>query len=198
MNPKLLDVELRPGLILNMCQRTLFGWLVRLALGRAYGRLTGDPYPFRNCPSHSAMIVEYQGRLFVAEARFPFARLTPLSVYENNLTTGKTYNLKIFEVVGATPDDERAACQYWFKDAFGTPYDQIAMFRLALKALFGDWMPAAAGWTWAHWCTEANMEAWRDGAMRDPYRNNNPTPLTEYKRWREGYLECLNTVSGKP
>jgi hypothetical protein len=186
------NVPLRPGLILNMSSRTLFGRLTRMALAPGYARLTGDPHPIRNCPSHSAMVVYYLGLLWIGEAKKPEACLTRIDRFAEELNQGIYYNLRIMEVIGATPAQELAASNYFISDILGTPYDGIAIPRLFAKAVFGDRINTAAGVPWAHWCTEANMESWRDGARRDPYHNYNPTPLTEVKRLQEGMFRQLN------
>ena len=185
-------IPLRPGLILNMSSRSTFGLLTRMALAPAYKRLTNDPHPIRNCPSHSAMTVLHDGRIWIGEAHSPRAGLTAVDKFQWYLDQGIYYNLHIMEVVGATMAEELAASDFWMEHVFETPYDGIAMPRLLLKAIFGDLINTAAGVPWAHWCTEANMESWRDGAHRDPYGNKNPTPLTELKRLLEGKFRQLN------
>ena len=181
-------VELRPGMILNMSSSTRFGRMVRWALARGYRKLTGDKHARRNCPSHSAMVVEDAGALWIGEAQAPRAGLTSLTAFQDALDRGVYYNFRIFEPIGATTQEARAASAAWMRYVCGRPYDAIAMLRLLLKAAFGDIINSAAGVPWAFYCTEANMTAWRKGAGRDFYHNKSPTPLTEFKRFLEGYL----------
>lgn len=187
----LAGVPLRPGLILNMSCRSPYGPWIRMSLAPAYERLTHDPHPIVNCPSHSAMIVENDGQLWVGEAERPVAVLTSIAQYAEYLRTGHVYNLCIMEVVGATPEQECAASRYWIAHVLGTKYNRIAMPRLLLKAIFGDLINTPCGVPWEHWCTQSNMEAWRDGAHLDPFQNLNPTPLTELKRLLEGKFRQL-------
>lgn len=189
----LSGVQLRPGLLLNMSAATPFGLAIRMALARAYRRLTGDPHPIRNCPSHSAMIVWHSERPWIAHAMPPRCGLQSTSAFQALLDRGHYYNLRILEVVGATPAQEAAASSYWLDNIRGSPYDAIAMPRLLAKAIFGDLINTPAGVPWANWCTEANMLAWRKGAGLDPYANKNPTPLTELKRALEGLFRQLDT-----
>ena len=89
----LAGVPLRPGLILNMSCNSPYGPFIRLSLAPAYERLTHDPHPIRNCPSHSAMIVKNDGKLWIGEAKRPIAVLTSVEQYQEDLRTGHVYGL---------------------------------------------------------------------------------------------------------
>ena len=80
---------------------------------------------------------------------------------------------------------------WWVNNVLGMPYDSEAFFRLTLKVIFGDWFPQAAGDPWKWWCTEGWKDAYKFGACWDFFNNENPTPFTFMKRWKEGKLKLL-------
>ena len=193
---KLID-HLFPGAILSMSTRTAFGWLIRASLGKAYRRLTGAKTN-RFCPNHDALVVECGGTLYIGDCVPPHCRLTPVEDYERWIAEGEIFNLSVLNVSLSTITQGYAASEWWLRNVNNTPYDLVAFPRLFLKAVFGDWIPAAAGMEFAHWCTESVMQAWRDGAQLDPYQNNNPTPFTTLKRRYERKLGCVARVKGNP
>lgn len=185
-----------PGAILSMSTRTVFGWLIRASLGKSYRALTGAK-DNRNCPNHDALVVDVCGELMIGDCVPPRCGLVPISDYERALSNGDIYNLSILTVCGATIPQNLAASKWWLLNVNNRPYDMVAFPRLALKAVFGDWFPNAAGLRWANWCSEGVMQAWRDGANIDPYENNNPTPLTTLKRRYEQKLAAVAHVGGR-
>ena len=177
-NPEILS-NLRPGLILNMSTNSFFGRIIRFVLARRWPNR-------RECPNHDAIAVEYDGKLWVGESCPPVARLTSIEQYEKEIKSGFIYRLRVLEVIGATQRQERAAAQWWLDNVRNSPYDYRGIFRLLIKAIFGNWIKAAAGWEWARWCTEGVADAWKNGAKLDLWGKNNPTPLTTLNRFEEG------------
>lgn len=160
--------------------------MIRMALGGDYTRLTGKP--LADCPTHTAMIVEHAGELWIADVVSPKSKLTPLAEYEDDIAAGRRWNLQLFRPVKCDSYCQQRAAAWWVANRLGLPYDWPAFGRLALKAAFGDIFPCAAGLEWADWCTESVMLAYRDGAKCDIFNNNNPTPLTVIKRYADGTL----------
>jgi hypothetical protein len=186
----LAGVPLRPGLILSMCTNTFFGRLIRMALGKSYKALTGDTAA--NCPSHDAIVIKHDNKLFIGDAVYPQCRRTTIWQYQVWLLDKKIYNLRVFEVHEISRMRQAMAAKWWDDTVANSPYDWPAYFRLTLKAIVGDWFPRAAGLRWARWCTESIKDAYAMGGCYDFYENANPTPLTTIKRWKEGRLKLMN------
>jgi len=180
-----------PGDIGNMHMNSVLGWLMgHSPLGRAYHYLTGDDAI--NCPSHSVLFVTGKdGELCVGNVKNPIAVWQSLEDFIKQIQSGHITKLRIFRVEGSTLRQRAEAAKWWNDNVHNTPYDRIAYFRLSLKTIFGDWFPQAAGMTWAYWCTEGNKDSWKNGGKIDAYNNENPTPVTEIKRWIEGRLRLL-------
>jgi hypothetical protein len=182
-------VTVWPGVIGSSRSATWAGWLIGLALGRAFTKETGLPAAM--CPSHNWMIVERYGQLWVGESVSPQSKLTPLAEYERRIKTGEIRNVQLFEVRGVSRLRQAMAAEWWTDHILNGPYDWPAFVRLMFKAFFGDVCSAAAGLTWAHWCTEGVKDAYVY-AGHDLYEGNqNPTPLTTIKRWIEGELSLV-------
>jgi hypothetical protein len=170
-----------------------YGALIRLVLARNWDAR-------RECPNHDAIVVERDGKLWIGESCPPVARLTSIEDYEKDIKRGYIYRIRVLEVVGATTEQEEAAADWWLDHVNNSPYDYMAFPRLLFKALFGNWINSAAGWTWARWCTEGIAEsykfgtdtqgvrdAWKEGKLY-PWKKLNPTPLTTWMRWHQGKL----------
>lgn len=192
MTQTLAGIDLWPGLIVSISKGTPFGFMIRRALGRSYSRITGDPS--RNCPTHTAMVVEYNGRLWIGDTISPRSVLTPISEYERLLAKRTIWNLQLFEVCALGREQQSLAAAWWNDNVLGHLYDWPAFGRLALKAAFGDIFKSAAGLEWAHWCTEGVMLAYKHGAGYDIFQNANPTPVTVIKRWAQGQLRLIQTI----
>lgn len=187
---ELNGITVWPGAITSSSSTGFLGWLIQLALGRAYTALTGEPRV--NCPTHNGIIVEYDGQLWVGESVAPKSKRTPLAEYERQLSAGEIRNLQLFEVCEISRIRQGMAAKWWTNNVLNEAYDWPAFFRLSLKAIFGDWFSHAAGLQWAHWCTEGVKDAYAIGAAYNFYENENPTPYTTIKRWKEGRLKLLN------
>jgi hypothetical protein len=112
------------------------------------------------------------------------AQFTPLKHYEDMLNAG-TVELRVLVPTASTILDQNYAAAWWTEHVLNTPYDLLAIPRLLFKAWFRDWSHAAAGLTWANWCTEGWANAYK-AAHCDVWHNKNPTPYTTEKREREG------------
>ena len=189
MEAKLNGITVWPGVIGSDRSAELFGWQIGLALGRAYVALTGNSRAI--CPSHDWIIVEHDEQLWIGESVSPKSKRTPLVEYEKMLADGEIRNLQLFEVRGISRTRQEMAARWWTDNVLNEAYDWPAFFRLALKAVFGDILPWAAGCKWKHWCTEGIKDAYAIGAEYDFYKNENPTPLTTIKRFCEGRLRLL-------
>jgi len=192
MEAKFNGIAVWPGVIVSVSTSTIFGKLIRAALGRSYHELTGDSR--ENCPTHNGIIVEHDGQLFVGDSVSPKSKRTPLYEYEKELADGKIHNLQLFEVLNISRMRQGMAADWWTDNVLNEAYDWPAFIRLTLKAIFGDWFKWAAGLTWAHWCTEGIKDAFAKGACYDVIENENPTPFTPIKRWKEGRLKLLGAV----
>ena len=188
----LAGISVWPGVIGSDRSAGLFGWLIGLALGRAYTALTGDTR--NNCPSHNWIVVEHDGQLWIGESVSPKSKRTPLAEYERKLDAGKIRNLQLFEVCNLSRTRQEMAADWWTDNILNEAYDWPAYFRLLLKVIFGDWFPWAAGLTWASWCTEGVKDAYAKGAAYNFYENENPTPVTTIKRWKAGRLKLLGKI----
>ena len=175
---------LRPGLVLNMSTNSWMGKLIQMVLARNWDNR-------RECPTHDAIVVEYDGKLWIGESVSPVAKLTPIAKYERQVRSGFIYRIRVLEVVGATTKQEREAARWWLDNVKNSPYDWIAFPRLLWKAVIGDWIKSAAGWEFARWCTEGVAEAWKIGGGLDPWQKLNPTPLTTWTRWQQGKLRQI-------
>jgi hypothetical protein len=155
-------------MILHVRSSTRFGKMIRYVLG-SWG-------------NHDGLLwQDSDGAWYVLESVSPWATKTPLRAYEDAMDDGWTF-CRVYWPIGAMEDQGAAACDWWLRYVDGTFYDWAGIARLAIKAAFGDWIRRAAGWEWAHWCTEGVADAWRLGGRADAWRKINPTPLTTEHR----------------
>lgn len=144
--------------------------------------------------NHDALAVMFCGHWYVGDAVHPQAQLTPLKELAGELAAGGL-EVRVYRPWNGTRDQGEAAAAWWIKNACGAWYDWGAYPRLLLKALVGDWLPWAAGWKWAWYCTESVRLAWVQATQCealprgvDFWRNNNPTPRTTEKRVEDELL----------
>jgi len=159
---------LKDGMILHGRSYGFFGKIIRKCLPKAWG-------------NHDGIFIFKHDRWWVGESAPLIARLTPIESYESWVDAGE-YEVKIYDVVGANTDDRKKAVDYWLTHVNGTFYDFLAFPRLFFKSVFGDLWKKAAGWEWAHWCTEGVCFAWESGASMLVWNKSNPTPYTTEKR----------------
>lgn len=175
--PCFIREKLLPGMIIRRRGTAAFSRLIIRTLG--------------SWASHDAIAIYINGVWYVGDAESPFAHLTPLEVYEQELL--ERNNVQVAWVCDATPQQGVAAANYWLQHVQGSPYDWFAFPRLLLKEKLLDFSESKVKWikwlgdrycgfTWAHWCTEGVAEAWKKGAGIDAWHNPNPTPYTTQKR----------------
>jgi len=176
---EILDL-IRPGIIVHVRGRSVFP-------SRAIRRLLGIPLRRKGLPpcwgNHDALGVLFRdGSCGIGDMEPWRGKVNTLESYRKGMIDGK-WEVRLFEVIGATQAQERRAAHWWTEQVVGRFYDFAAYPRLIGKCLLGDIFPRAAGWTWANWCTESVADAWRCGACCDwTGGNRNPTPLTVEKR----------------
>lgn len=196
MEPKLYDI-LQEGDILNMSTTSRIGGMIRDVLGDSYVRLSGGFEEAITCPNHDAPVVKYDGRLWIGECVvWKRCQLGCVYQYEHDLQAGNIYALRVLRPPNLTPEEAAAMSKYWMDNIQGHPYDVLAFPRLLARSYLGEILPCAAGLEWAHWCTESCMLMLRDGAKRNIYQNNSPTPLTTYKRTLEEKFQYVAYFRG--
>jgi len=196
MLPKLYDV-IQEGDVLNMSTNSRVGGMIRDVLGDSYVRINGGHEQTITCPNHDAPVVRYDGRLWIGDCViWKRCNLTSVYQYEHDLLSGNVYALRVFRPPRLTPEQAATMSRYWMEHVQGHPYDVTAFPRLLARCYLGEILPWAAGKEWNKWCTESYMLMLRDGAKRDIYQNNSPTPLTTYKRAMEGKLQYVAYFRG--
>jgi hypothetical protein len=180
--------KLREGDIVHGRGQSTFSKLIRRLLG-SWG-------------SHDAGIVRdlLSRELMIGESVSPFAKLTSLSEYEKRVNEG-TYEVRVYRVKVSTVADGKRAAACWIVDVLNTPYNWLGIVELLRGILFRGKIllklclrkasVKAAGWKWAHWCTQGWGEAWKRGTPLDPWHKTNPTPYTTEKRVEEGVMEDI-------
>lgn len=178
--------RLLPGDILHTCCKGAYSAAIRRVIGSK--------------GSHDALFVYHLGQWWVGEIIVGGGRLTPLEKYSKLMAAGKC-TTAVLRMPDAQPEDRLAAQKWFIKNILGAPYDMLAIARLGIKYLFGNWSKRAAGWEWAWYCTESVRDAWSKPSLSknfDVWVKNNPTPRTTEKRLAAGALmdvsaECLTT-----
>ena len=90
---------------------------------------------------------------------------------------------------GASNAQLEQAADWWVENVMGRHYDSVAIARLGIKALCGDWLSGKVGLYSRFYCTEGVADADAKGGLCCPYcPNENPTPGTTTKRYREGRI----------
>jgi hypothetical protein len=192
----LLDRQaLREGLLICRRRPGLLAAAIMMATAARRFRIPSDAW------NHDAIIVRdpADGELKVGDALMgPGCVLTPLSEWERDCVENGT-RLIVLQVEGAGDGIERAAAKWWLDNVWGSKYDKVAIWRLGLKWIFGDWFSGKVGLLSHFFCTEGVRDAYAaviravrlvcGGVLEDPWGSKaNPTPGTTRKRWKEGRL----------
>lgn len=100
------------------------------------------------------------------------------------------HKLIVLRPAGATREQGVAAAQAWMDMVHGREYDKVAIIRLALKKLFGDWLPGQVGRPEHFFCSEGVAAAVKKQYAESPWRpaTENETPGTTCRAWRNGQL----------
>ena len=180
--------KVQPGAIGNMHTNTMFGWLMdHSPLGRKYRKLTGDKVG--KCPSHSVMFVpDGDDNLCVGDVTVPVCFWMPWTNFASKIQSGAYSNVRLLRVAGSTVDQRNAAAKWWNDHVHNSPYDIFAYPKLVAQVLFGWRFTSEDGFSFAHYCTEANKEAWNNVMAPNIYPINS-TPVTEIELWKKGRLE---------
>ena len=174
----MINPEIKVGQWLNVRHNKGWTWkLIRHVLGS-----WGD---------HNAPILERYGELVIGDAKPGGAETTTLEKYQDEIDKGEI-EVRVYDIPFVSFPERHWASAWWLNNVDGSPYDYMAFPRLILKALFGDWIPAAAGWEWAWWCTESCRDMYIEPRQItreiDPLGNENPTPRTVENRVASGDL----------
>lgn len=141
--------------------------------------------------SHDAIIIRspYTGALCVGDAiggRTNNCQFTPLVEWEDGcLRDG--HRIIVLRPTYATVEQGQRAAAFWTAHVAGMKYDKVAIFRLALKMILGDWLAGQVGMLSRFYCTEGCIAAWQSAGL-DPWwpKSWNATPRTTQNRWEEG------------
>ncbi len=147
--------------------------------------------------NHDAIVVRHEGRLKIGDALMKSGcQLTEITEWER-LCFEKRIRIIVLRPTFATPEQGELAAQWWLDHVRGHDYDRVAIRRLFIKWLFGDWLAGKIGLESAFYCTEGVRDAWHKGACIDPWWPKvNPTPGTTTKRLIAGrFHEVANSLT---
>lgn len=141
--------------------------------------------------NHDAIIVPQRGHLCIGDALMGReCQLTVPFEWEQGCRK-RGHKLIVLRPANATADDGERAAEAWLGEVWGTPYDRVAIYRLLLKRIFGDWLPGQVGLDTHFFCTEGVARAYkRATGYPTPWspRTANETPGTTCAAWRKGQL----------
>ena len=175
MIEKLNGITVWPGVIGSDRSDSLTGLLISLRIGGEYCKLTGDVRG--NCPSHTFIIVEHDGQLWIGESVRPKSQWTPFAEYERRLAAGEIRNFQLFEVHDISRLRQGVAAEWWNDNIHNEFYD-VPILDNPFK----------------HWCTEGVADAYAQGAAYDILDDRFPTPVTPIRKWKEGRLKLLENT----
>ena len=200
--PILLDRSaLREGLGIS---RRRPGWFPAKAI-----MLATSPYKFRIPPdmwNHDAIIVRdpKDGVLKIGDALMGSGCvLTPIEDWEKDCVENGT-KILVWKVAGITREQEKAAAQWWLDNVAGHEYDKVAIWRLGLKWLAGDWLSGKVGLESDFYCTEGVRDSFAKGggSGADVWGpKDNATPETTWKRWKDLWILTVHEAvseAGRP
>jgi len=176
----------REGMVLHV--RSNKGWI-----GRTIRKVLSINGLLPVWGNHDAIVILFKGRWYFGESAPLHAKLTTTEEYESRINAGD-FEVKMYDVKGATPKQRKAASQYWLSSVLGTFYDFLAFPRLFFKAILGNIFKGDVGWEWAHWCTEGVADAWEKGAGLYVWRKDNPTPWTTEKRVGVSLVDVTSNI----
>ena len=114
--------------------------------------------------------------------------LTPIEVWEDGCRRDGD-RVIVGRPAGASDAQLELVAAWWIRNVLGRRYDSVAIARLGMKALCGDWLSGKVGLYSHFYCTEGVADADAKGGLCDPYwPNENPTPGTTTRRYRSGRL----------
>lgn len=174
---------IRPGDLICRWTPELVGKLIRKVTKAAW--------------NHDAIILSTDGGATIGDALMRGGcQRTPLFNWERGCVNDG-HRIIVLRPAHATAQHGEQAAMYWLEHIFGKSYDHVAIWRLALKWLVGDWLSGKVGLESSFWCTEGVRDAWHKGACIDPWWPKiNPTPGTTTKRLIIGrFREVANSLT---
>ena len=176
-----------PGEILNrnalrdgdvICRRgtALISKAIMLATGGAW--------------SHDALIIRNPktGALAIGDAiggATDECQITPLVEWERGCREDG-HRIIVLRPAYATEEQGQRAANFWVSHIAGQRYDKVAIWRLGLKAIFGDWFSGKVGMMSRFFCTEGCRDAWDAAGLNPWWPKVNATPRTTQNRYEEG------------
>lgn len=140
--------------------------------------------------NHDAIFVPHMGHWTIGDALMKAGcQLTvPFEWEMGCLNHG--YKLIVLRPAGSTREQGEAAAKAWLEEVHGHDYDRAAIKRLAIKKLFGDWVPGQVGNPTHFFCSEGVAKVWKKQLPESPWRpaTENETPGTTCLAWRKGQL----------
>ena len=182
---------LREGMII--CRRTN-GWIgkaILMATGiRAHWWEKFIPSRVKGW-THDAIIVRdpKAGRLKIGDALMEAGcQLTEIKDWERGCREEGTQIIVLWPRDVAVEQGYLAA-RWWCDHVRGHDYDHVAIKRLLLKAVAGDWISGKIGLESDFYCTEGVKDSWANGGRCNPWWPKvNATPGTTARRYLEGRL----------
>jgi len=176
LESKLNGITVWPGVIGSDRSAAFLGNVITCRKVWEYHGLVGGEFKkaFYNCPSHTFIIVEHHGELWIGESVHPKSKWTPFAEYERKLASGEIRNLQLFEVHDISRTRQAMAADWWNDEVHGEDYD-IPIFDNPLH----------------HWCTEGVADAYTYGAAYNILDDKFPTPVTPIRKWKEWRLKLL-------
>ena len=143
--------------------------------------------------THDALIVRDpdDGVLKIGDALMEVGCvLTPLDVWERGCRENGD-RVAVWVPKGWTEISGIAASDYWDLHVKGHEYDKVAIARLGLKAVTGDWLAGKIGLMSHFYCTEGVQASFERAGLYPYYPNKNATPGTTYRRLLDHRLEMV-------
>ncbi|MEM4360345.1 MAG: hypothetical protein QXT45_07440 [Candidatus Bilamarchaeaceae archaeon] len=138
--------------------------------------------------NHDALVIAYNGHLFVGETQPPWSRIVDLDDYNRDIEQGRI-EVRVLRVPHATETQRLYASYWWVNNVQGRLYDFAAYPRLIGKCIANGFLNlfrpnrwrelinTEAGWKWASFCSEGVADAWAAAGYDICPGVANPTPL---------------------
>jgi len=139
--------------------------------------------------NHDAIIVRQRGQLCIGDSLMGRECQLTVPIEWEQGCQKHGHKLIVLRPAAATAEQGETAAQAWLDSVWGTPYDKVALYRLFLKKIFGDWLPGQVGLETHFFCTEGVALAWKCVAgYVSPWSpaTANETPGTTCRAWRTG------------
>lgn len=150
--------------------------------------------------SHDALIIRNPktGALAIGDAiggNVDECQITPLVEWERGCREDG-HRIIVLRPDYATEEQGRRAASFWVSHIAGQRYDKVAIWRLGLKAIFGDWLSGKVGMLSRFFCTEGCEAAWDAAGLNPWWPKVNSTPRTTQNRFEEGrFREVVDALT---